>query len=144
MPNLGVVLKEEIRRLARKEIKPEITAMRKLVAKQRREIAGLKRDLTAQVRRVASLERATKTTAPAAPEGEVAEMRFSPKWLRSHRAKLEISAADYAALVGVSMLTIYNWEKGKTKPRAQQLGAWGAVRGLTKREAWERLEKMGR
>ena len=51
-----------------------------------------------------------------------------------------MSAADYAELVGVSGLTIYNWEKGKSRPRAAQLEAWGEVRNLGKREAWKRLE----
>jgi DNA-binding transcriptional regulator YiaG len=67
-------------------------------------------------------------------------VRFSGKSLKAHRAKLQLSAADYAALVGVSPLTIYNWEKGKTKPQAQQIKAWAAIRHLGKREAWKRLE----
>lgn len=32
-----------------------------------------------------------------------------------------MSAADYAKLVGVSPQTIYNWEKGKTRPRKEQI-----------------------
>ena len=67
-------------------------------------------------------------------------MRFSPSWVKSHRERLQLSAADYGALVGVSALTIYNWEKGKSKPRQQQLAAWAAIRGLGKRDSWKRLE----
>ena len=40
------------------------------------------------------------------------------------------------------MLTIYNWEKGKSKPRNQQLNAWANVRGIGKREALRRLELL--
>ena len=54
-------------------------------------------------------------------------------------SQISPGAADYAELVGVSGLTIYNWEHGRTKPRAQQLGQWAKVRGIGKREAWRRL-----
>ena len=69
-------------------------------------------------------------------------MRFNAPLLpglRKHRAKLGISAADYARLVGVAGLTIYNWEKGRSKPQAKQLAALAAVRGLGQREAIARI-----
>lgn len=53
-----------------------------------------------------------------------------------------LSAADYAKLVGVSELTIYNWESGKTRPRQEQFAALVAVRGIEKREALKRLELL--
>ena len=64
---------------------------------------------------------------------------FSPDAVLAERERLEISAADYAELVGVSMLTVYNWEKGKTKPQTAQLAKWRSVKGIGKREAWRRL-----
>lgn len=66
--------------------------------------------------------------------------RFSPQGLKAHRERLELSAGDYAELVGVSGQTIYNWERGASKPRAQQLAALVAIRGMGKREAWKRLD----
>jgi transcriptional regulator with XRE-family HTH domain len=51
-----------------------------------------------------------------------------------------LSAADYGELVGVSGLTIYNWEKGKTKPREAQLDKWLTVKGIGKRKAWRQLQ----
>lgn len=142
MPNIATVLKAEISRLARKEIKAELATTKKAASRHRREIAELKRQLRAQAKKIASLERTNKMGAPAAPVADAAGVRFSPKWLRTHRGKLELSQADYAALVGVSPLTIYNWESGKTRPAAKQLAAWGAVRAMGKREAWSRLEEM--
>ena len=65
--------------------------------------------------------------------------RFSAVWLASHREKLGLSAADYAKLVGVSGLTIYNWEKGRSKPRRAQLEALAGVRGMGRREALAKL-----
>jgi len=53
---------------------------------------------------------------------------------------LKLSAADYGKLVGVSGLTIYSWESGKSRPRKAQLAALVAVRGIGKREALAKLE----
>jgi DNA-binding transcriptional regulator YiaG len=64
---------------------------------------------------------------------------FSPEAVLAERDRLELSARDYGEIVGVSMLTIYNWEKGKSRPRNAQLAKWLAVKGLGKREAWKRL-----
>ncbi len=99
-------------------------------------MASLKRDLAfLQKREKGRLERAPKR---ASAQG----VRFSPKWVAADRKRLGLSARDYGLLVGVSMLTIYNWEKGKSKPRAPQLSAWARVRGIGKREAMKRLELL--
>jgi DNA-binding transcriptional regulator YiaG len=66
-------------------------------------------------------------------------LRFSPDSVAAHRERLELSAADYGELVGVSALTVYNWEKGKTRPRREQIEALAAVRRMGKREAWKEL-----
>ncbi|MDY0170038.1 MAG: helix-turn-helix domain-containing protein [Thermoguttaceae bacterium] len=79
---------------------------------------------------------------PQADEEAVESARFSSKSVRSQRRRLGLSAADYAKLVGVSPLTIYNWEKGKNRPKAAQLAALVAVRGIGKREALQRLEAI--
>jgi len=64
---------------------------------------------------------------------------FSAEELAAERERLELSAADYAELVGVSPLTIYSWEHGKTKPRQAQIESWLEVKGIDREEAWERL-----
>ena len=50
-----------------------------------------------------------------------------------------MSAKDYGKLMGVSGLTIYNWEAGKSKPRRSQLPKIVSVRGIGKKEAMQRL-----
>jgi DNA-binding transcriptional regulator YiaG len=69
-------------------------------------------------------------------------MRFSAKSVKAQRAKTGLSAADYAMLVGVSALTIYNWENGKSRPRQEQFAALASLRGIGKREAARRLEEL--
>ena len=43
MPNIAAVLKDEIRRLAKKEIKAQVGSTKQAVAQYRRDIAELKR-----------------------------------------------------------------------------------------------------
>ncbi|MEO0476031.1 MAG: hypothetical protein AAF085_08715 [Planctomycetota bacterium] len=152
MPNLGSVLKEEIARLARKEIRAQVGKTQKQVAEQRREIAELKRVNTDLTRRINFLEKREKQRLeqPAEPKVIIQKAdgsteaestaRFSPKWLAKHRAKLDLSAADYAKLVGCSALSIYKWEKGESTPRAKQREALASIRGIGKREALRRIE----
>lgn len=65
--------------------------------------------------------------------------QFSPERVFEERERLELSAADYSTLVGVTPLTIYNWEHGRSKPRAAQLERWLDVYGIAKRDAWDQL-----
>lgn len=141
MPNVAVVLREEIQRLARKEVRAAVTPLKKHRADDRRAIAALKRHVAALERKVARLEKRSKG-ARAEPEAASTgpEIRFSPKWVANDRDRLGLSAKDYGQLVGVTGLTIYNWEKGKSRPRAKQLVAWARVRKMGKREAFRELE----
>jgi len=145
MAGFAQAFKDEIRRLARKEVRSDGAALRSASARYRKEIAELKRTLKLQERRIRALEKQAGRTIRSG--GDAADSagtpRFSPDWVARHREKLEMSAADYAELVGVSMLTIYNWEKGRSRPRQAQLEAWGKIRALGKREAWKRLEEAG-
>jgi DNA-binding transcriptional regulator YiaG len=63
--------------------------------------------------------------------------RYSPEAVKKDRARLELSAAAYAELVGVSMITIFSWESGRTTPRPEQLEKWLRVRALSRDEAWK-------
>ncbi len=140
MPNLAAVMKEEIRRLARKEIKAETATAKRSVAQHRKDITALKRQVSDLAREVAYLRKQAHKRVTTTPSGVTVTPRFSPGWVEAHRHRLQLSAADYGDLVGVSALTIYNWEKGKTKPGQPQLAAWAEVRTLGKRDALKRLE----
>lgn len=139
MPNLATVLKDEIRRLARKEVKQQLAVLKSSSAQYRHDIAALKRTNAELARKVAGLERALKSAGSVEPRGQGRQVRFSPEWVVGHREKLGMSQADYGRLVGVSAMTIYNWEAGNSRPRAELLAKWGAVKKLGKREAMRRL-----
>ena len=72
----------------------------------------------------------------AAPKQKV---RFVAKGLKSQRNRLGLSAADYGRLVGVSAQSVYNWELGQASPRADQVKAIPALRGIGKQESKARL-----
>jgi DNA-binding transcriptional regulator YiaG len=144
MTSLAVALKDEIRRLARKEIREQTGSTAQAVARYRREIAHLKRQILELEKKLTFLESQERKRL-AAPESvkKVDEgARFSARSVQAQRRKTGLSAADYARLVGVSALTIYNWEQGKTRPRKEQLAALVALRGIGKREAQAKLELL--
>jgi DNA-binding transcriptional regulator YiaG len=142
MPNLAATLREEIQRLAKKEIKAQTGSTKQAVAKYRSEIAALKRQMREQEKKIAFLEgqEQKRLGQPQVTEEETEGVRFSARSVKSQRERLGLSAANYAKLVGVSPLTIYNWEQEKSRPRKEQLAALAAVRGIGKREAVAKLE----
>jgi DNA-binding transcriptional regulator YiaG len=140
MSTLATALKDEIRRLARKEIKAHTGRTAKAVAQYRRDIAQLKRQQRELEKRLALLESQARK---AAPEAHVnGDARFSARSVKAQRRRTGLSAADYAKLVGVSPLTIYNWENSKSRPRREQLASLVALRGLGKREAQAKLSLL--
>ena len=141
MPNLSSVIKSEITRLARKEIKAAVEPIRKAGAEHRREIAELKRQIALLQRGLKASHKQSKGDAKAA-EAPGRNVRFAPKGLKSLRARLGLSASDFGLLVGASGQSVYNWETGKSVPREAQQAALAAVRGLGKREAAKRLETL--
>jgi DNA-binding transcriptional regulator YiaG len=144
MTSLAVALKDEIRRLARKEIKQQTGATAQAVSRYRREIAQLKRQTRALEKKLGFLQaQERKRLAASEATADVdADARFSARSVKAQRRRTGLSATDYARLVGVSALTIYNWEQGKTRPRKAQLAALVGLRQIGKREARAKLELL--
>lgn len=135
MNALTNVLKSEVSRLARKELKAEIDAIRKAAAAQRSEIAALKRDMKTALAQIKRHERTLAALVPKEPEPteKTRSTDFGPEQFAALRAKWGITQAQMAKVVGASPLSIYKWESGKVQPRAAQLERIQAVRGLGKR-----------
>jgi DNA-binding transcriptional regulator YiaG len=145
MPNIAVVLKEEISRLARKEVRRQMHALRKASGQYRKDIAEMKRRLFELQHKVNPLQKQVLKTIPSeTPQAHGNGVRFTAKGLRSQRQRLGLSAADYGKLVGVTGQTIYSWEHGLARPRKGQLPRIAALRHLGKREALARLQQQAR
>lgn len=139
-------LKNEIIRLARKVVKTDTATLQSNSSTHRRHIAELRRRLEALEREVKQLRRSPQISAAAVATtaDDKTSFRFQARGLKTHRATLGISAADYGRLVGVSGLTIYKWESGANRPRGTQLPAIASVRRLGKREALARLKQTAK
>ena len=145
MPNIAAVLKQEISRIARKEVRSETASLKKASAQYRRDIAELKRRVSNLQRKIPVLEKQMLQSAPSRVTGaDVANVRFTANGLCSLRRRLGLSAADYGKLVGVTAQTIYSWENGLSRPRKQQLPALASIRPMGKREAQARLDQLTR
>jgi DNA-binding transcriptional regulator YiaG len=143
MPNIAATFRQEIIRLARKEIRRETQILRKASAQYRKLIAELKREtkkLQSDVLRFAL--HGSRDAAPQVPEADSEKVRFSARSVISQRKRLGISAADYGKLVGVTGQTIYKWEHGSSRPRQAQISALGSLRIMGKRDAVARLERI--
>lgn len=139
MPNIASVLKEEVVRLARKELRTATEGLKKATAAHRTEIAALKRRISVLEKGLARSEK-KRGAAPMETPEDATRIRFSAKRLARQREKLGLSAADMGLLLGVSAQTVYNWEAEKSRPRRSQLTAIAALRGIGKRQVKARLE----
>lgn len=146
MANLAAVLKSEVSRLARKEVRAETEALKKTVATQRAELAALKRKLSEFEKTLKVLARTASASKPpqepTASEEEGGQFRFRAGGMAANRKRLGLSAADFGLLVGATGQSVYAWEAGKAKPRGKTLAAIAALRGIGKREVAKKLAEL--
>ena len=147
MPDIARVLKEEIQRLARKEA-------RAATASLCRDMVVLKRTATDHKRRLSKLERDNRQMVAhaekrrkeslSASEDEIQSARITGKMIRGIRARLKLSQAHLAMLVGVNPQTVYPWwhKEGRLNFRGDAQAAIVAVRKLNQIEAQQRIEAL--
>lgn len=147
MPNVAQVLKEEIRRVAKSEMRQELTKLRKDNAALKRTLADHKRRLATVEKHdrqlVADLESRRSVTVKASDE-EVTKARITGRMILSIRKKFGVSQADFAKLIGVTPVSVFLWEKkgGRLQLRSGSAAAIVAVRKLKVKEARERLAEL--
>ena len=139
MPNIATVLKSEIARVARKEFRAEVEALKKAVSAHRSEIATLKRRAQSLEQQLKQTQRRLPKPEPIAVPEEGKALRFSARGLAKQRERLGLSAESIGLLIGASGQSVYNWEDGKARPRASHLVAIAALRSLGKKQANEIL-----
>lgn len=145
MPNIATILKAEIVRIARKEVRAQTEGLKKAVTAYRSEIAALKRRAQAAEQYLRRLSKTAAQPAPAADsEVSTTALRFSGKGLAAQRRRLGISARECGLLLGASAQSIYNWEEGKARPLSRHLTAIAALRSLGKRQARSHLQSLAR
>ncbi|WP_069048981.1 helix-turn-helix domain-containing protein [Hydrogenophaga sp. RAC07] len=139
-------LKKEIARVARKELRDELGALRKTSLQQRSEIAALKKQLKALQTQTNQLGRTRAEPARSAPPASAAgagaprgkpgrKVVFTAERLKTQRARLGLTQEQAARLLGVSSLSIWKWESGGAVPRASRVPKILERLALGKREA---------
>lgn len=140
-------MKREIARVARKELRDELSDLRKTSTTQRSDIAALKKQVKAlqvqlvrlQRQKAIALREMDNTGAvptPDRPRGKPGrKVVFTPERLKTQRARLSFTQEQMAQLLGVSSLSIWKWESGGAKPRASRVPQILARLALGRREA---------
>jgi DNA-binding transcriptional regulator YiaG len=143
MGKLEGIIKSEIVRLARREMRKisvplgrDVRLLKNTVSQLRKTVLALERFTTRQESEL----RKEKILLEAPPE-EVKGSRFSPRLIRSLRKHLGITQRELAILTGVTVGAIHQWESGIFMPRAQKKGMLVALRKLTRRGARELLKE---
>ena len=136
MPDFKQTFQEEVRRLARKELK----AFEAKINEQKKTINALTKRVNDLEKKQAAAPAAVKPAAEpvqaAAPAADGRKARFSPKSLVKFRKKYALSQKALAILLGVTPFTVSHWEIGKNRPRTVQIEAFNALTKLGKRKLY--------
>jgi DNA-binding transcriptional regulator YiaG len=141
MPDIKQILNDEIRRLARKEIKVFTESLYKQLGEQKKMIAGLKKEI-AELKKSLPEKSVTDDVTVVPQENKNKKLRLNANGIVKVRMKLGISQVDFAALLGVSGHTVSLWESGKSVPRAGAKVAICALRDIGKKELKLRLKEL--
>ncbi len=143
MGKVESIIKSEILRLAKREMKKsfvplsrDVRSLKGMVSQLRKAVSGLQRFAAQQEKAL----RGQKIPLEAAPE-EVKKARFSPRLIKSLRKHLGVTQKEMATLAGVTVGAIFQWEKGIFEPRGEKKKVLVALRKLGRREARKILEE---
>ena len=140
MGKLEGVMKEEIIRLAKREMKMKFVPLRRdvrslkvITSQLRKSVLGLQRLVSQQEKQMVP-----KAIPEVTPE-DMKKARFSPRLIKSLRKHLGVSQKEMAKLAGVTVGAIFQWEKGKFEPRDDKKKILVGLRKLGRREVRELL-----
>jgi DNA-binding transcriptional regulator YiaG len=147
MPNVMKVLRNEITRLARKEVKASVSKVHKPTVQLKHDVAALKRIVVALAKdnkRMSAILSKVAVAKPAEAPEQTTKARITGKGVRSLRRKLRLSQADFGRLIGVTPQAVVNMEKKKGPLAVRKItrGSILAIRGIGAREAKARLSGM--
>ncbi len=143
MGKVGSIIKSEIIRLAKRELRKvsvplgkDVRSLKNTVSQLRKSVLSLERFAAHQQKELSKRE--TRLEAP--PE-EIKQSRFSPRLLQSLRKRLGITQKELAILSGVTIGAAHSWETGKFRPKDNKMGVLVALRKLNRRQVRELLNQ---
>ena len=140
MAKLESIIKSEIQRLAKHEVRSVYRPLRKEVWGLRLKLSNLIKNFTVldRMAKEASKGKSTEPKLEATPE-EVKASRLTPERIRGLRKRLGISMRELGVLVGATTGAVLSWEKGKFKPQGEKKAALVALRKMRKRDVRKML-----
>ena len=148
MGKLESIIKSEIQRLAKREVRSTFRPLRKEVWGLRLKLSNLFKNFSIldRLAKEASKGKSTEPKLEASPE-EVKASRLTPERISNLRKKLGISQRELGGLVGATIGAVLSWEKGKFRPQGGKKSALVALRKVRKRDVRkmlkERVESKG-
>ena len=143
MGKLESLMRSEIVRLAKREMRKIVRPLGRNVRSMRGTVVQLRKAVTSlekfAARQVA--EMGQRRGLPEASPEDVKASRFSPRLIRTLRKRLGITQREMSTLLGVTVGAIYQWEKGIFEPTAQKKKMLVALRRLGRREIKQLLEE---
>ena len=142
MAKIESIIKSEITRLAKHEVRSVFRPLRKEVWGMKLKLSNLIKNFTVldRLAKEASKGKSTEPKLEASPE-EVKASRLTPERIAGLRKKLGISQRELGVLVGASLGAVASWEKGKFKPQGEKKAALVALRKIRKRDVKKMLEE---
>jgi len=138
MPNIAQLLKDEISRIARKEVRAaciplqkQLQDLKKTTRQQRDTIAALEKHI-AQLQKISASSAKKPLNTPSTSDGH--QIRLSASSIKKHRQRLGLSQGQLGQLLSVSTNTIVRWEQGKSKPREAYRAGIAQLRTMGVRE----------
>jgi len=147
MSNIAKILKDEIKRISRKEIKEATLSLRKdnvvlkhTIAEHKRRIVFLEKQNKQFIVKTEQAQKESMTE----PAAEIDTTRITADMIKSTRKRLGVSQVEFAKLAGISYQIVSVWERKKGQIHFRNNRTKAAVlqvRKLTKAEALESLQK---
>lgn len=143
MSNFAKAIKDEITRLAKREVRRAYRPLNDRLRQLSRTVSAQEKKIAGFEKLVAKQEKEIRQAAPvpeAAPLEEVKKSRISPRLVKIQRKRLQLTQHQFADLLSVSVAAVRSWEQGRAMPKADTMATFIAVRKLKPEEVWDRLE----
>jgi DNA-binding transcriptional regulator YiaG len=142
MPDLGKALREEMTRVAGRELRAALNPLNEQIRSLEREVSALSSQIAGTQGPAAKPSGQPSGDAKPDARNEKVSVRVTPASIKKHRKRLRLSQAQMGKLLGVSAITILNWEQGKSKPRTANREAIAELRTMKLKDAELMLEGM--
>jgi len=141
MPNIASLLKAEIERVTKKQIKAATSPMMSKITALKTELVASKKliiELQQSLKQLAKSKPNTTTTSPT----KSVNSRITAQGIKSLRKRLGLTAAEVGLLCGCTGASVYKWEAAEAYPRAAQVAAIASLRPMGKKAIRAQLNAL--